>query len=350
MIASAQHPALGHAHDHDHDPNHDHGHHDHAPARPALKNQHHHDHHGHDHHGHHHHGSANENRLRIALIITATFMLVEAVGGFVAGSLALVADAAHMLTDAASLLLALFAQRVARRPADLAYSYGRQRYEVLAAFVNGLALLAISTWIVIESARRLMQPQSVQSHTMLVIAVIGLLANLGSFLVLRDGSEDSINVRGAVLHVLSDMLGSAAAIVAALVIMGSGFTPIDPLLSALVAVLIVRGGWRITRQSAHILLEGAPADLQMPAVSADLVGSIAGVRDIHHMHIWSLTDERPIMTLHAVIDDGANQDAALAAIQTRLRDNFGVAHATVQIERANCGPASDCHDQSAAHG
>ena len=240
-------------HDHDH---HDHGH-DHA-AHAAKADKHDHGHsHGHG-HGHHHHGSSNETRLTWALAITATFMVVEVIGGWISGSLALLADAVHMLTDAASLALALVALRVAKRPADALFSYGQARYEVLAAFVNGLALLLLSAWIVFESIQRLLAPAPVIGSTMLVIATLGFIANLVSFLVLRDG-EDSLNLRGAMLHVLGDLLGSAAAIAAALVILATGWTPIDPILSAFVAVLILKGGWRVTKESAHILLEGAPA-------------------------------------------------------------------------------------------
>ena len=303
-----------------------------------------HDHHGHDHsrgHGHHH-GSSNETRLRWALIITAVFMLVEAVGGFIAGSLALIADAVHMLTDAASLLLALVAIRFARRPADALFSYGRARYEVLAAFVNGLALLLLSAWIIVESVQRLLAPQPVQGGVMLLVAALGFAANLVSFLVLRDGA-DNMNVRGAILHVLGDLLGSGAAMVAAVVILYAGWTPVDPILSAFVAALILKGGWQITRQSAHILLEGAPRDFDHGRLAADLAANVPGVVGIHHLHCWSLTDQRPMLTLHAVLSDGTDHEHALDAIQHRLRGQFGVAHATVQLEREECA-GDDCHE------
>lgn len=269
-------------------------------------------------------------------------MLVEAIGGFIAGSLALVADAVHMLTDAASLLLALLALRYAKRPADALFSYGRARYEVLAAFVNGLALLLLSGWIIVESVQRLLSPEAVDGKVMLIVAGLGFAANLVSFLVLRDG-EDSMNMRGAVLHVLGDLLGSAAAMVAAVIILFSGWTAIDPILSAVVAALILRGGWQITRQSAHILLEGAPSDFDDQRLQADLAANVPGVTGIHHLHCWSLTDARPILTLHAVLAEGTDRDRALDAIQQRLRDEFGVAHATVQLEREACA-GHDCHE------
>ena len=267
-------------------------------------------------------------------------MVVEVVGGWVSGSLALIADAVHMLTDAASLALALIALRIAKRPADALFSYGQVRYEVLAAFVNGLALLGLSAWIVIESVQRLLTPAPVVAGTMLTIAALGFVANLVSFLVLREG-EDTLNLRGAMLHVLGDLLGSAAAMAAALVILATGWTPVDPILSAFVALLIVRGGWRVTRESAHILLEGAPRDLDTGALAHDLAASVPGVAGIHHLHAWSLTDKRPVMTLHAVLDEGTDRDVALGAIQQRLKAQFGDVHATVQIERVACG-GGDC--------
>ncbi|MBL6752599.1 MAG: cation transporter [Nevskia sp.] len=326
----------GHGHGHGHD-GHDHDHGSHGPGRA----------HGHGHsHDHRHYGSGNERRLIWALALTAGFMLVEVAGGLISGSLALLADAAHMLTDAASLMLALLAVRVSRRPADETYSYGHHRYEVLAAFVNGLALLVLGAWILGEAVHRLLAPQPVQGGLMLWVAIIGGLANLACFLVLR-GGHDSINLRGALMHVLYDLLGSVAAVAAAVVIIFSHWTPVDPLLSALLSVLIVRGGWSLARQSAHILAEGTPPGLDPAEVASDLVAGIAAVRGIHHLHVWSLTDARPVMTLHAVLEDSADQGAALAAIQERLREHFGVAHATVQIERASCEPGPDaCHDHA----
>lgn len=282
-------------------------------------------------------------------MLIAVFMLVEVAGGIIAHSLALIADAGHMLTDSASLVLALFALRVGKRPADEQYSYGRQRYEVLAAFVNGLVLLALSAWILYEAAVRLFRPEPVQGLIMLVVAGIGLLANIAAFLVLRDGG-DNLNMRSAVLHVLGDLLASAAAMVAAGIIMLSGWMPIDPILSAVVALLILRGGWRVTRESAHILLEGAPPGIEIEEVSADLVAEVAGVSGVHHLHAWSLTDSRPMMTLHAVIGESVDQDAALGAIRKRLSERFGVVHATIQLERAGCadGHRDNCHDQAKA--
>ena len=335
----------GHAHDHGHQHGHDHGQAAHGAAAQKSKG---HDHaHGHGHGHGHHHGSSSERRLSLALALIGVFMLVEVVGGIVAHSLALIADAGHMLTDGASLVLALFALRVGKRPADETYSYGRQRLEVLAAFVNGLVLLALSAWILVEAALRLLHPQPVQAMVMLVVAGLGALANLAGFLVLRDG-EDSLNMRSALLHVLSDLLASVAAMAAAGVILLTGWTVLDPVLSALVSLLIVRGGWRVTRESAHILLEGSPSHIDAAEVTADLVAEVAGVSGVHHLHAWSLTDNRPMMTLHAVVDDGVDQDRVLASIQQRLTARFGVVHATIQLERSGCAEhaADGCHDHS----
>jgi cobalt-zinc-cadmium efflux system protein len=332
-----------HAHGHaGHDHSHDHDHHGHDHARPK-KAAHDHSHHGHG-HGHHHHGGSSERRLTLALVLIGVFMLVEVAGGVIAHSLALIADAGHMLTDGASLVLALFALRIGKRPADETFSYGRQRYEVLAAFVNGLVLLALSAWILIEAVLRVFQPQPVQAMVMLVVAGLGFFANIAGFLVLRDGG-DSLNMRSALLHVISDLMASAAAMVAAGIILLTGWTLVDPLLSALVALLIVRGGVRVVRESAHILLEGSPSHIDPAEVATDLVAQVPGVGGIHHLHAWSLTDNRPMMTLHAVVAEGIDQDAVLVSIQKRLGERFGVVHATVQLEREGCDEHADdgCH-------
>ncbi len=344
-----QHDHSRQQHEHSHDDGHNHAHdetktpqpklhqrdhaeHSHKHASPAHGSNH----RGHDHSHGHSHGSSNERRLSLALGITGIFLLIEVAGALLSHSLALLADAGHMLTDAASLVLALLALRASRQPADQDYSYGRHRFEVLAAFVNGLALLAISLWVLIESLLRLATPEVVDGKVMLVIAALGVGANLGAFLVLRDG-EDSINLRSAVLHVLSDLFGSAAAMIAAVIILLSGWMPIDPLLSMLVSVLILRGGWRVTRQSARILLEGTPAGLDAGEVASDLLAQISGLAGVHHVHAWSLTDERPMLTLHAVVKTDADRDGVLSAVHRRLHDQFGIVHATVQLETVDCG-------------
>jgi len=234
-----------------------------------------HEHHsGHDHHGHHHGPGerATQGRWVAAVSVIAVFMGVEAVGGWLAHSLALIADAGHMLTDVGSLLLSLAALRIGRRPADAVYSYGRERYEVLAAFVNGLLLLALTLWIVTSAVQRLFHPQTVNAPLMAVIAAAGAAASGIAFLLLHGRS--GLNEQGALAHIAADLLGSLAALAAAGVIMVTGWMMIDPLLSLLVSILIVRSGLRVTRDSAHVLLEGTPANFDPHQVETELVGKI----------------------------------------------------------------------------
>lgn len=300
-----------------------------------------HAHHGHADHGHHGHGAhnhaahASRTRLGWAAGITAAFLLVEIVGGLVSGSLALLADAGHMFTDAGGLALAWFAAGLALRPADRLRSYGFDRFAVLVAFGNGLSLFGIAGLIIFEAVQRLMLPAEVMGLPMLVIAAAGLVVNIVAFFILHGGPA-SLNMRGAVLHVVGDMLGSAAAIVAALVILATGWTMIDPILSVLVAVLILRSAWGLVRDSGQILLEAAPANLDSKALAADLMATIDGVRDVHHVHVWSITEERRMATLHARIIDVARADEIVRAIKARLRDTFGIDHATIEVEVTGC--------------
>jgi cobalt-zinc-cadmium efflux system protein len=297
----------------------------------------HHDHgHGHGSGGHVHAVTADsERKVLWAMLLTGGFMLAEVAGGLLSGSLALLADAGHMLTDFASLALAWFAFRLGRRPADPLRSYGYHRFQVLAAFVNGISLFAIAGWITVEAVSRLLDPVAVAGGRMLAIAALGLLVNIAAFRILHRGGGDNLNVRGAALHVLGDMLSSVGAIAAALVILWTGWMPIDPILSVAVALVILRGAWRVTKESGHILLEGAPAGIDAARVGAAL-RSVPGVVDVHHVHAWSLTSERPMLTLHAVLEEGADGNAALAEIGVVLRSRFGIDHATVQIERGSC--------------
>ena len=284
-------------------------------------------------HAHHHSTGNNEIRLGIAAALTGAFMIAEIVGGIVSGSLALIADAGHMLTDFAALGLAWFAFRLARRPADWKRTYGFDRFQVIVAFANGIALFLIAGWIVFEAVDRLGEPGPVDSVVMAAVAGGGLAVNIAAFLILHGADRKNLNVRGAALHVLGDLLGSVAALAAAAVIHFTGWTPIDPILSVLVAAIILRSAWRVVSESGHILLEGAPPDLDVEAVCGDLVGNVDGVTNIHHVHVWSITQERRMMTLHAVIADNVSTVEAIAAIKTRLRDLHDIDHATVEIER-----------------
>lgn len=291
-------------------------------------------------HSHDHaHAHTSERRVMIAMWLTGGFMIVEAVGGYLSGSLALIADAGHMLTDTGALALAWLAVRFARRPADGARSYGYHRAEILAAFLNGAAMIALAAWVIAEAAMRFFEPANVLATPMLVVAAGGLLVNIVSFLLLH-GAGDSLNMRGAAVHVLGDLLGSVAAIAAAIVILMTGWMPIDPLLSVFVALLILRSAWNVTRESAHILMEGTPAGLEPDTIAADLVANVEGVADVHHVHAWSLGSSRSVVTLHVRLAPLADAEAALAAIKARLGAQFGIGHATVQIEPGDCLDAS----------
>lgn len=296
----------------------------------------HHDHHHHTHGAHSHAQGANERSVGLAALLTGAFMAAEVAGGLISGSLALLADAGHMLADFASLALAWYGFRLARRPADWRKTFGYDRFSVLIAFANGLTLFAIAAWILVEAWQRLNQPAEVMGGLMLVVAGAGLLVNIAAFWVLMQGDRDNLNIRAAALHVMGDLLGSVAAIAAALVILATGWTPIDPILSALVALIILRSAWRVVGESSHILLEGAPAALDNRAVAEDLQAALPDVLDVHHVHAWSITQERPMITLHARLAEGADPGQLTAAIKQRLRERFSVDHATVEIEYGAC--------------
>lgn len=292
-------------------------------------------------HGSHEHApsavnASNEKRMAIAALLTGSFMFAEVLGGIAAGSLALLADAGHMLTDFASLSLAWFAFRLARRPADWKRTYGFDRFQVLIAFTNGLALFVIAGWIVYEAAERLMGTPHVSGGIMVIVASLGLLVNVVCFFLLQGADRENLNVRGAAIHVLGDLLGSVAALVAGGVIMLTGWTPIDPLLSVLVAAIIVRSGWHVVAASAHILLEGAPEELDTREIGPDLVANIEGVEGVHHVHVWSITQSRRMVTLHALIGNAEDSDEVVKAIKARLKDKFGLDHATIEIEHETC--------------
>lgn len=301
--------------------------------------------HGHAHgraHGHHHdNDEKNESRIAIAALLTGGFMGVELVGGILAGSLALIADAGHMLSDFGSLALAWVGFRMARRPADSRRTFGFRRFPVLAAFVNGLTLFAIALWIVVEAIVRLNNPHPIQPGMMLWVASAGLVVNILSFAVLHGADRNNLNVRGALLHVAGDLLGSIAAIAAALIIMTTGWTAADPILSVVVALIILRSAWALTAESGHILLEGAPSHVDLDAVTRDLADHIEGVVDIHHAHLWSLDGQRSMMTLHARVAEAAAGPGVVARIKERLRDKHGIGHATIEIEGEDCA-GGDC--------
>jgi cobalt-zinc-cadmium efflux system protein len=282
-------------------------------------------------------------RVQFALILTASFMVVEVIGGIVSGSLALLADAGHMLTDSMGLALVALAFHVSAKPADSRRSYGYQRFQILAAFVNGLSLLLIVAWILIEAIQRLMSPPEVMGTTMFVVAAAGLVVNLLSFVVLHGGDRENMNIAGAILHVAGDLLGSVAAIVAAIVIIATGWMPIDPLLSVVVAMLILRSAWKLVQRSAHILLEGAPEWLDIGQMKSKITSQVPAVRDIHHVHVWGLTPQHLMLTMHVTVADAQiSTTPVIRQVKSVLQDEFGISHSTIEVE---CG---DCADESHA--
>ena len=283
-------------------------------------------------HGHIHAHAQDERRLLLALILTGGFMVVEAVGGILAGSLALLADAGHMLTDTAALSLSWYAFVVSRRPATERRSYGQHRFQVLAALINGVALVAVAGWITVEAIRRLFEPVPIIGTTMLVIAAVGLAVNIAGFLILHGGNQENLNMRGAALHVMGDLLGSVAAIIAAGVILWTGWTPIDPILSVLVALLILRSAWTLIGRSWHVLMEGTPEGLDVDRLRRELTDAVPGVEDVHHVHAWCLTPERPLITFHASLGADADHDEVLRLLRVELVSRFNIEHSTIQLE------------------
>ena len=287
---------------------------------------------------HSHAGSAgNVKRVQIALVLTGAFMLVEVAGGIISGSLALLADAGHMLTDTMALALAAVAFRVSARPADSRRSYGYQRFQILAAFVNGLSLLGIVGWILLEAVQRFLSPVNVMGTTMLLVAAAGLLVNLVSFLVLHGGDRENLNIQGAATHVAGDLLGSVAAIVAAVVIISTGWMPIDPILSVVVALLILRSAWQLVKRSAHILLEGAPEWLDVEEMQRQIVARVPAVTGIHHVHVWGLTPQHPMLTMHiSLLELPGDTTPIVRLVKEVLRDEYGIGHSTIEVETDDC--------------
>ncbi len=276
-------------------------------------------------------------RVQIALALTGTFMLVEIVGGILSGSLALLADAGHMLTDTMALALSAIAFRVSSRPADEKRSYGYQRFQILAAFVNGLSLLVIVGWILFEAIQRILTPSIVMGQTMLYVATAGLLVNVIVFFILHGGDQENLNIRGAVLHVLGDLLGSVAAITAALVILSTGWMPIDPILSIGVAMLIFRSAWHLVKRSGHILLEGSPEWLDVDEMQSKIIVSNSEVKEIHHVHVWGLTPQHPMLTMHVALKEiQADTTATVRSIKDLLKKEYGINHSTIEVECDDC--------------
>jgi len=285
----------------------------------------------------HAHINSNMRRVTIALVLTGAFMIVEVVGGIISGSLALLADAGHMLTDTMALALAAVAFHVSKRPADTKLTYGYQRFQILAAFVNGLSLLFIVGWILYEAVNRFLMPREVMGETMLIVAAAGLVVNIISFTVLHGGDRDNLNIRGAALHVAGDLLGSVAAIVAAIIIIYTGWMQIDPILSVAVAILILKSAWVLVKRSAHVLLEGAPEWLDTEIMREHLIAKIPEVSSIHHVHVWGLTPQDLMLTMHVCVNtEPTNPTDIIRRVKAQLREEYGIGHSTIEIEMDDC--------------
>jgi cobalt-zinc-cadmium efflux system protein len=304
-----------------------------------VSHAHHHDdthHHGHAHHarrawgGHDHTREASQRTLLFVLALTFGYMLAEAIGGYLANSLALLSDAGHMLTDVAALTLSLFAVRFASRPATPRKTYGFYRLEILAALANGVTLIVLSILICVEAYSRLRNPQTVRGWTMTWISAGGLAVNLISAWKLSH-SHDSLNIRGALLHVLGDLLGSVAAIAAGVMIIWRGWVWADPLFSVVISLLIIYSSWRLVADAVNVLLEGTPSHINAAAVG-EAMRTVAGVRAVHDLHIWTITSGRHAVTAHVVINDASESYRILRELREMLARRFALTHSTIQIE------------------
>lgn len=269
-------------------------------------------------------------RLRLVLYLTATFMVVEAVGGWISGSLALLADAGHMLTDVGAVSLSLLTAWIAQRPANDTKTYGYLRWEILAALINGAALFGIAGWVVIEAIGRLGRPPDIRTDIFLAVAAAGLIVNLIALFVLHGAHHTSLNTRGVYLHVLGDAFGSVGALGAALVVALTGWTLADPLISILLAVMILVGAWRLVKESTDVLLEAVPGHVSMPEVHRRML-AVRGVEAVHDLHVWTVTSGMVAMSGHVIVPDLTNHPSVLDGIRTEMA-GLGIGHVTIQLE------------------
>lgn len=281
------------------------------------------------------HSQHNEQVLGRAFALIAGFMFVEVAGGLLANSLTLLADAGHMFLDASALAFSWYAVRLSRRLDDERLSYGYHRWEVLAAFVNGLTLMGLVIWILIEAWQRLQAPQTMIPLPALAVASAGLVVNLIAYRWLH-GNQDSAAVRSAALHVLGDLLGSVAAITAALTVWLTGWPYADPLLALVIAAILGRGAWRVLKDATHILLEGVPDGINLDVIASTITARVPGVNGVHHLHAWALTPQKPLLTLHASVDQPTDLPDVMRSIKAVLTDEFGIEHSTVQLDHGRC--------------
>ena len=312
--------SMGHHHANSHDHSHDHRHS-----------------HGH----HHHHGSGSAKRLLVVLVLTALYMVAELVGGVVSHSLALIADAGHMLSDVAALGLSLFAAWISRRPATPKRSYGYYRTEILAALANAATLIAISVWVCIEAYHRLHAPPEVAGRTVMAVATGGFVINLAGMWVLHGGREENLNVRGAWLHVATDALGNIGTVIAGALVAYAGLAWADPVASVLIALLVVWSSWALLAESVEVLMESAPSGIDPDRVRESL-HQVRGVQAVHDLHIWSITSGQVALSAHVEVDGCRPDREVLPELCGALRDGFGITHVTLQLE-------SECVDRGALH-
>ena len=288
--------------------------------------------------GHSHsHTAAGRNKKRLALVLglTSAYLLAEVVGGLVTRSLALLADAGHMLTDVAGLALALMAIRFAERPATPERTYGFYRIEILAALANAVVLIGISIYILYEAYERFRNPPDIRSGGMFAVASVGLVVNIVGIYLLRSASKESLNMKGAYFEVLSDMLTSVGVIVASVIMLTTGWYYADPLISAGIGLFILPRTWMLLRDAVGVLLEGTPADVNLAALR-EAIKSVAGVSDVHDLHVWTLTSGVNAMSVHTVLYDHSMHDEVLIAVQKKVTSEFNIAHATIQVECQGC--------------
>ncbi len=278
---------------------------------------------------------AHRNRLIVVLVITSVVLIAEVVGGLIAGSLALLADAGHMLTDSTGLILALIAASLATRAATARRTFGLQRAEVLAALGNALLLVGVAVWVLIQAVDRLRNPAEIDGGLMLVVAVIGVLANLAGLLVLRPAQAKSLNMRGAYLEVLGDLIGSLAVVTAAVLILITGWTPIDPIASLLIVVVIIPRAWSLLREVVDVLLEATPHGVDLAEVREHIKG-VRGVVDVHDLHAWTITSGVPVLSAHVIVDQACINEGRSGEVLDRLGEclggHFDVSHCTFQLE------------------
>lgn len=292
--------------------------------------------------GHDHTAGANEKMLMWALALTATFLVAEVIGGFVFNSLALLSDAAHMMTDVVALVIALMAIKLGRKPADERRTFGYRRFEILAAAFNAVLLFAIAIYVFVEAIKRFNEPQEVQSWGMMIVAAIGLVVNLVSMRLLTAGKDASFNVKGAYLEVWADMIGSIGVILGALAIRFTGWTWVDPVVAVAIGLWVLPRTWILLRDTTNVLLEGVPGGLRLGDVRT-AIAAVPGVANLHDLHVWSMSNDDVSCTVHIVLNDGADVDGTRAAVQDILRTKYDIEHSTVQTEAVDRRCEDDGH-------